>query len=287
MPELPEVETVARALREGVGMPALVGHTIQSAQVLWHREIGNMKPRAFEAAVAGAQVQSIARHGKYLILTLTQDAKRKAKVSVLHPASLSPLFMLIHLKMSGRLDVVSRDQAFTKHARVVWLLDDDLALRFDDARKFGRVWLTDDATTVIGQLGPDALDVTEDGFVARLKARRGAIKPLLLNQNFLAGVGNIYADESLYRSKLHPKRTIETLTESDMRRLYKNIRAVLMEGIAANGASFDWVYPNGNFQNNFKVYGMTDAPCPICGEPIRRILVGQRSTHFCPSCQPL
>ncbi len=276
MPELPEVETVARALRNGVGMPALMGRTIQSAQVLWHREIGNMQPRMFERQVAGRRVASIGRYGKYLLIELTQAASRKTSTS---------LYMLVHLKMSGQLDVVPRADAFTKHARVVWLLDNNLALRFDDARKFGRVWLTDDATTITGKLGPDALDVTEDMFVERIQKKRGALKPLLLNQAFIAGVGNIYADESLFRSRLHPQRTAETLTEQDARQLHQQVRAVLIEGIAANGASFDWVYPGGNFQNNFQVYGMTGEPCPTCGQPIRRILVGQRSTHFCPQCQ--
>ncbi len=285
MPELPEVETVARALRNGVGMPALVGRTIQSAQVLWHREIGNLKPSAFERQVAGMRVTGVGRHGKYLLIDLRDDRPQTIDdtgSSIVHRPSST---MLVHLKMSGRLDVVPQADAFTKHARVVWMLDDGLALRFDDARKFGRVWLTDDATTVTGKLGPDALDVTEDDFVERIRKKRGAIKPLLLNQAFIAGVGNIYADESLFRSKLHPQRTAETLAEKDARLLYQQVRSVLMEGIAANGASFDWVYPGGDFQNNFRVYGMTDEPCPTCGQPIRRILVGQRSTHFCAQCQ--
>lgn len=258
-----------------MGAPALIGRTIQSARVLWPREVDNMDALRFEHEVAGLRVSEIGRHGKYLIMKLTP---------VNDMASLS---LLVHLRMSGRLDVVPQADAFTKHARVVWLLDDGLALRFDDARKFGRVWLTNDASEITGKLGPDALLITCDEFVQRLKDRRGALKPILLDQSFIAGVGNIYADESLHLAGLHPKRLADTLTDAEAARLYAAIQHVLAEGIAANGASFDWVYPGGSFQENFKVYGMTGKPCVNCGQPIQRILVGQRSTHFCADCQPL
>ncbi len=275
MPELPEVESVARRLREGLGAPALVGRTILSASVLWPREVGNMDAQRFEREVAGLRVTEIGRHGKYLIMKLS-PATGAACMS-----------LLVHLRMSGRLDVVPPADAFTKHARVVWLLDHDLALRFDDARKFGRVWLTDDRARSRASVGPDALDVTCDEFVNRLRNKHGALKPILLDQTFIAGVGNIYADESLHLARLHPKRIASTLNDSEAASLYAAIQQVLAEGIAANGASFDWVYPGGNFQENFKVYGMTGKPCDICGRPIERILVGQRSTHFCPDCQPI
>lgn len=278
MPELPEVETVARTLREGLGAPTLIGRTIQSAQVLWGREIGNLPPRVFEQQVAGARVTGISRHGKYLLIGLSNPQLKTQN---------SKLTMLVHLKMSGRLDVVPQADAFTKHARVVWLLDGELALRFDDARKFGRVWLADDPAQITGKLGPDAMAMPEADFVVAIRRKRGALKPLLLNQAFIAGVGNIYADESLHLAGLHPRRSADTLSEADAIRLYSAIQMVLAEGIAAKGASFDWVYPGGNFQDNFRVYGMTDKPCATCGRPIERILVGQRSTHFCLHCQPL
>lgn len=274
MPELPEVESVARRLREGLGAPALIGRTILSTRVLWPREVGNMDAQRFEREVAGLRVEAIRRHGKYLIFDLAAQSRLT-------------MTMLVHLRMSGRLDVVPQDEAFTKHARVVWLLDGGLALRFDDARKFGRVWLAGNPHEITGKLGPDALDVTCDEFVAAILGKRGALKPVLLDQTFIAGVGNIYADEALYLARLHPKRPANTLTGTEAAALYAAIQQVLREGIAANGASFDWVYPGGNFQHNFKVYGMTGRPCASCGQPIRRILVGQRSTHFCPDCQPL
>ena len=271
MPELPEVETVARTLREGPY--PLIGRRIEDVKVLWPREVHNHSPEAMTARLAGAQVDKVGRHGKYLAIHLSSGDT-----------------MLVHLKMSGRLEVVPAADAFSKHARVVWLLDQDLALRFDDARKFGRVFLTDQPDYLISLLshvGPDALTLSEDDFVDRLRRKKGVLKPILLDQGFMAGVGNIYADESLFRAKLHPQRNASTLTDDDACRLYQAIQAVLAEGIAANGASFDWVYPDGNFQKNFRVYGQTGKPCQVCGTPIQRILVGQRSTHFCPACQPL
>ena len=193
--------------------------------------------------------------------------------------------MLVHLRMSGRLEVVPQAEAYSKHARVVWLLDEGWALRFDDARKFGRVWLVDDVTKVIGNTGPDALSITVADFSARIQGKRRALKPLLLDQSFIAGVGNIYADESLFLARLHPKRLSHTLSGDDAGRLYAAIRQVLLAGVEANGASFGWVYPGGNYQEYFLVYGQTGKPCSNCGRPITRILVGQRSTHFCAHCQ--
>lgn len=276
MPELPEVETVARTLRDGArhGAPPLVGRTIQSVKVLWPREVACPAPRTFARRIAGARVQSVGRYGKYLLIGLQPGDKDTPSLT-----------LLVHLKMSGRLDVVPRSQAFTPHARLVFLLDDDLALRFDDARKFGRVWLVADPSEVVGKLGPDALAITCEAFVSRLRSRRGALKPLLLDQTFIAGVGNIYADEALHLARLHPQRTADSLSEDDAVRLYHAIRQVLLEGIAANGASFDWVYPGGHFQENFKVYGRTGQPCATCATPIVRVVVAQRSAHFCPACQ--
>lgn len=273
MPELPEVETIARTLRDGRGAPALLGRTIKETRVPWPREIHAMAADAFAAAVAGTQVSQVGRVGKYLVLTL-----RAPRTGVERR-------MLVHLRMSGRLDVVPAADAFTKHARVVWLLDNDLALRFEDARKFGRVYLPEQLEDVTGKLGPDALLVSEADFVERLRAKKGALKSLLLDQHFLAGVGNIYADESLHRAGLHPERAASTLRAPAAQKLFACVREVLLEGIEANGASFDWVYPDGNFQQNFRVYGQTGKPCRHCGSPIERIIVGQRSTHFCGKCQ--
>ena len=294
MPELPEVETIARALREGrrdaagaLVVPPLVGRTIVQTQVLWAREISNVPAGRFEQQTAGRRVTSVGRHGKYLIIDLQNGGQRSGDEAPSSAADLSTLSMLVHLRMSGRLDLVPQAEAHSTHARVVWQLDAGWALRFDDARKFGRVYLVNDPAHITGKIGPDALQMTAGEFVSRLKQRRGALKPLLLDQRFIAGVGNIYADESLFLAGLHPKCLAQTLTEADALRLHTTICRVLLDGIAANGASFDWVYPGGNYQENFRVYGRKGQPCVTCGTPITRIVVGQRGTHVCLQCQQI
>lgn len=273
MPELPEVETVTRRLRTGLpGAPALLGRCIEAVTVAWRRTVAVPVVERFIADLAGRQISAITRHGKVIIIETTS------------PPS-PPKFLLVHLRMSGRLDVLPRSQANTPHARVLCWLDNDLALCFDDTRKFGRMWLVDAPHEVLGDLGPDALTMPEADFVAQVRRKKSPIKPTLLDQHLIAGVGNIYADESLYRAGLHPLRPANSLSEAEARRLHGIVQAVLHEGIAANGASFDWVYPGGNFQNNFRVYGQTGKPCPTCGSPIQRIIVDQRSTHFCSQCQ--
>ncbi len=270
MPELPEVETVARTLREGAsgGGPALVGRVIERVQVLWAREVAGIPVADFEARVARSRVEAVGRRGKYLTLDLA-------------PAGV----LLVHLKMSGRLEVVPAAEALTPHARVVWWLDGGLALRFEDARKFGRVYLAGNVDEVAGRLGPDALGISPADFEERLAGKKGALKPILLDQTFVAGIGNIYADESLWRAQLRPTRLASSLKPSDRRRLRDCIQSALEAGIAANGASIDWVYPGGSFQNEFHAYGRTGQSCGRCGAPIIRILVGQRATHYCRKCQ--
>ncbi len=275
MPELPEVETIAQQLRAGRsdGTPPLIGRTIVRARALWAREIDGMSARAFERQTRNRAVTSIGRHGKYLIIGLGEAG------------AAAPLSMLVPLRMSGRLDVVAQVDAGTKHARVVWELDGGWALRFDDARKFGRVYLVADPAQVTGRTGPDALQISAGEFSERLSHRRGALKSILLDQAFIAGVGNIYADESLFLAGLRPKRLAQTLGDADRLRLHAAVRQTLLDGVAANGASFDWVYPGGNYQDNFRVYGRTGRACVTCGRPIQRIIVGQRSTHYCAHCQ--
>jgi len=273
MPELPEVETVARALREG--RPALVGRTIQAVHVIWPRQVAHPSPAAFAQGLVGAQVQAVERYGKYLLIRLRAPG-----------TSMRDSVLVVHLRMSGRLAVVPGEQALTRHARLIWFLDEGLALRFEDARKFGRAWWVPDPAAVLEKLGPDALTVSVETFITQARCRRGALKPILLDQRFIAGVGNIYADESLYLAGLHPKRPVASLDEDNLVRLHHAIQRVLRAGIAANGASFDWVYPGGHFQEHFAVYGRAGQPCRRCGQPIQRILVAQRSTFFCPGCQP-
>lgn len=270
MPELPEVESIARTLRQGsTDAPPLLGRCVSAVEVRWLRTIAEPDAHTFAELLVGQCVRAVQRHGKYLRIVL--DAHE----------------LLVHLRMSGRLHVVPQEQALTPHTRVVLKLNDAWALRFEDARKFGRMWLVQSPQRVLAKLGPDALSVDLDTFAARLQARRSRLKPLLLDQTFIAGVGNIYADEALHRACLHPLRSSRTLTTAEIAQLHIAVQAVLHEGIAANGASFDWVYPGGHFQEHFRVYGRVGQPCPRCGAPIKRLVIAQRSTYFCERCQPL
>ncbi len=278
MPELPEVETIARYLREGSGqLPGLPGSLISSCQVLWHRSLANLTPEEFNQRIAGQSIDSISRRGKFLVMQLTRDA------------------LLIHLRMSGNLRVESaldeggQPLPANKHDRLILNLDNDRRLAFNDTRKFGRVWLAGDPQEVLGSLGPEPLDLslTALTFHAMLIERGRQLKPLLMDQSFLAGLGNIYTDEALHLAKLHPLRQSNQLSQQETERLLNAIRAVLTEGIRRNGASIDWVYRGGEFQNHFRVYQRTGEACPECGTPIQRLVVGQRGTHICPTCQPL
>ncbi len=271
MPELPEVETVCRQLRERA--PALLGRSIKTVRVQWPRTVAVPEPDAFAQALPGMTAHAVKRHGKNIIIELRRAGATR--------------FLLVHLRMSGRLDVVPRAQADSKHARVLFDLDQNVSLRFDDARKFGRIWLVDDPASVLGTLGPDALTVSLRTLSQQLRDRKSAIKSVLLDQHVVAGIGNIYADESLFRSRIHPTRSAATLSGVELKRLHAAMIEVLSEGIAANGASFDWVYAGGEMQANFRVYGRTDTPCSVCGRPIQRMVLGQRSTHYCAHCQPL
>jgi formamidopyrimidine-DNA glycosylase len=189
--------------------------------------------------------------------------------------------------MSGDLLIRNGSKLPDKHDRLIFTLSNGRQLVFNDTRKFGRVWLTDDLDYVLGALGPEPLEsiFTPDWLFENLHRRKRQLKPLLLDQTFLAGLGNIYADEALHTAKLHPLAGSASVTRLKAAALHSGIRAVLEEGIRRNGASIDWVYRGGDYQNHFRVYGRAGKPCPVCGRAIRRIIVGQRSTHFCPRCQ--
>jgi formamidopyrimidine-DNA glycosylase len=174
-----------------------------------------------------------------------------------------------------------------KHAHTIFHFADGTALRFSDTRKFGKVFLVGEVDDVTGALGPEPL---EPAFTAKrlgqmLAERKRALKPLLLDQTFIAGLGNIYTDEALHMAGLHPLRRSNSLSPAETRALWLAIRRALRSGIRHNGASIDWAYRGGGFQHHFRVYDRAGQPCAKCGQPIRRIVVGQRGTHFCPSCQ--
>jgi formamidopyrimidine-DNA glycosylase len=301
MPELPEVETIVRDLR-----PLLMGRRIHSACVFWDRTIASTpstksldeltRAQRFCLDVAGRRVASVTRRGKHVVLHLDDGG-----------------CLIVHLRMTGHLlwegiapagtvvretgaDYVYARSDDDKHTRAVFELDGG-RLRFTDTRKFGRIWLTegDEAEAVLGDLGPEPLadDFTLADFAARLRRRRGRIKPLLLNQRFLAGLGNIYVDESLHQARIHPLRTADSLTDDEVARLHAAIRRVLAAGIANRGTSLgdysdylDAQGQQGGHQRYLLVYGRPGEPCVTCDTPIARIVVGGRSTHFCPCCQP-
>ncbi|MGA2504550.1 MAG: bifunctional DNA-formamidopyrimidine glycosylase/DNA-(apurinic or apyrimidinic site) lyase [Anaerolineales bacterium] len=264
MPELPEVETITRTLR-----PVLIGKTILSADLRWPRTLATPSPAAFKKRLIGQRIDSISRRAKFLDLHL------------------SNAHLIIHLRMSGDLLVVLGGYHPAKHDRLILQLSGDTSLIFTDPRKFGRVWLVKDTDEIFRDLGMEPLS---DGFspewlYSALRNRQRQLKPLLLDQNFIAGLGNIYADEALFLAKLHPLTPSDSITKKQGNGLWRAIREVLEEGIRRNGASIDWVYRGGDFQNHFRVYGRTGEPCQVCKTPIERITVGQRGTHFCPHCQ--
>jgi len=272
MPELPEVETIRRILQDGTpDSPPLPGKRIRRADLRWARTLAAPEPGEFQARIAGQTVAEIGRRAKYLLIRLSSDT------------------LVIHLRMSGDLRVEPASGAAARHDRLILHFEDGDFLAFNDTRKFGRVWLLTDPASLLSPLGPEPLDasLTPEIFHARLRSRRRQIKPLLLDQHFIAGLGNIYTDEALHRARLHPRTPSNTLTVDQAARLLESIRFVLRAGIKANGASIDWVYRGGGFQNQFQVYHRTGEPCNHCGTPIERIRVGQRSTHFCPQCQAL
>ncbi|HRE28733.1 MAG TPA: bifunctional DNA-formamidopyrimidine glycosylase/DNA-(apurinic or apyrimidinic site) lyase [Anaerolineales bacterium] len=273
MPELPEVETVARELREGSAArgPSVLGRTIARVTVRWPRQIVEPTPREIEPRLHGQQVLTVGRRGKVIVFTLTRDV------------------LLVHLRMSGDLTVVAGDAPPDKHAHTVFHFADGAELRFSDTRKFGKIWVVPDVNAVLAGLGPEPIDddFTSAVLAERLRAHRRALKPLLLDQSFVAGVGNIYADEALHLAGLHPLRRSDTLTPPEVRGLWKALRQALNDGLRHNGASIDWQYRGGGYQEVLRAYGRAGRACqrPGCTGHIRRIVVGQRSTHFCPVCQ--
>ena len=291
MPELPEVETIARGLASG--QDNLIGRRVASAHVAWKRTVVKPSAAMFERRIVGQRVVAIGRRAKFVRITLDKDT------------------LLVHLRMSGDLLTGFSQEPLGTHSRLqIWFKPltpyplsrkagegktkaeeirnhAALQLSFQDPRKFGRVWLVADAESVLGALGPEPLEpaLTPSRFHKMLVARKRQLKPLLLDQTFLAGLGNIYVDEALWEARLHPLTAASKLSKQEAGALLRGIRRVLKEGIRRNGASIDWMYRGGDYQHHFKVYQRTGEACPRCGTKIKRVTVGQRGTHFCPWCQ--
>jgi formamidopyrimidine-DNA glycosylase len=261
VPELPEVETVVRSIS-----PYITGHAILHAEVLSHR----VTRGAFSATtkgLTGKTIENVRRRGKQIFVHLNRG------------------ILYMHLGMTGKL---LWNGVRTKYARAILELDNG-TLIFDDVRQFGRVEYYAEIPDFLAKTGPDALKVNVAEFLTRLKKHTGHIKPLLLNQSFIGGVGNIYADESLFAARIHPKARASRLSKPRAEELHRQILAILELAIQHRGSSIsNYVDADGavgRYQQQHNVYGRTGDPCPRCGTPIRRIVLGQRGTHYCPHCQ--
>jgi formamidopyrimidine-DNA glycosylase len=292
MPELPEVETMARDLA-----PLLDGAMVTDVWWDWERVIRHPSPERFRAELLGRTVRGVSRRAKWLVIDLDDGSA-----------------LVVQVKMTGQLFVLPAGTQHDRHVHLRLTLDAGPVagggrtggprwLLYRDVRKFGRVGLyrrgprgdlmdADDAAELFGRHGPEPLeaDFTLRRFRTRLRARRGRLKPLIVDQAFLAGVGNIYADEALWRARLHPLRSVGTLRPVHERRLYRAIREVLGEAVARRGSSVDqYTAPEGDgaMQEHLDVYQRTGQPCHRCGRPVRRLVLAQRGTHFCSWCQRL
>jgi formamidopyrimidine-DNA glycosylase len=276
MPELPEVEVVRQGLQQHV-----VGRTIDKVSVLHPRAVRRhlAGPADFADALAGRPVGGARRRGKYLWLPVGEDA------------------LLAHLGMSGQLLVGDPDRPLSPHVRAVFTFTDGGPdLRFTDQRTFGHLLFVPDGAELpgpIAHIAPDPLEEAFDdaAFAAALRRRRTGIKRALLDQSLISGVGNIYADEALWRAKLHYARATDTLTRPEITRLLAGVREVMRTALAAGGTSFDRLYVNvdgesGYFDRSLAVYGREGEPCPRCGTPVRRDPFMNRSSYTCPRCQP-
>jgi len=277
MPELPEVETIVRRLKDGSPtFPPVPGHTIQDVIITWDKIIAHPEnPASFKRHLLGKTILDVQRRGKFLHFPLNNG------------------HLIGHLRMSGdmrmeiRLSEQGKPHPIQAYDRVVINFKAPWRLVFVNVRKFGRMYYTSDPQSIFGDLGPEPLnpEFTLQAFTMQLHSHNRQIKPLLMDQHFIAGLGNIYTDEALFRAKVHPLRKSDSLSQREIQQLHHAIQTVLREGIVQFGASLDWVYRGGEFQNTFKVYGREGEPCPICGNPIEKISVGQRGTHFCLQCQ--
>jgi formamidopyrimidine-DNA glycosylase len=263
VPELPEVETVRRSIA-----PHLAGRRIVSAEFRCVRLLRGGDPDDMSARLAGRRITAVRRRGKFLLIECEGG-----------------LILLVHLGMTGRLLVGHEPGPYT-HA--ILTLDRGVLI-YDDPRQFGCLELHDAIPARVARLGPEPLEISPEAFVAALRKRRTRLKALLLDQTFLRGIGNIYADESLFRARIHPFAIAARLSRERALRLHAAIVEVLTEAIAAGGSSIsDYVDADGRrgfFQTSHRVYQRTGEPCVVCGTPIRRTLVAQRGTHYCPRCQ--
>lgn len=265
MPELPEVETVVNGLR-----PKLAGERIRQIQRFWHKAF--VPDEAIDDLV-GREIRDLSRRAKYIFIHLDVG------------------YLIVHLRMTGRMSTRPPAPDREKYITVQLDFESGNSLYFEDVRKFGRLIYSEMPGDVLPKLGPEPLSpgFTSAGFAEMLKKRNRQIKPLLLDQSFLAGVGNIYADEALFRAKIHPLTMAKRIPPDKIATLHRAIRKILRDSIRYQGTTvLSFVHGNGetgSYQDMLRIYGHAGEPCPNCNTAIEKVFVGQRGTHFCPNCQ--
>ena len=276
MPELPEVETVARGLRAHLPGRRILGVRLGKTDFI-------DDPASLEARVPGTRILAVHRHGKFLEIELAPAPSEESGAG---------LSLLVHLGMTGQLTTRNAAEPVAPHTHAFFALDDGRELRFTDSRRFGRMLVAapQRRDEILGVLGFDALAASEQEFRSRLEHRRARIKALLLDQRVFRGMGNIYTDESLWRAHLHPARIAAALRPEEIGRLHRAVQAVLTAAIRLGGSSIsDYVNADGEpgeFQIRHRVYQREGKNCSRCRAIIRRVIVAGRSSYFCPRCQP-
>ncbi|MGO4111154.1 DNA-formamidopyrimidine glycosylase [Paenibacillus sp. YAF4_2] len=276
MPELPEVETVRRTLIELVAGKKITSVTVKLPRIIQRPA----EPEAFAAALEGRTIQTVERRGKFLRIILDD------------------LVLVSHLRMEGRYGVFPSDEQVELHTHVLFHFEDGTDLRYKDVRQFGTMHLFEPGTEFelkpLNKLGLEPLDneaFTVDALRGMLGKKTGLIKPLLLNQEYVVGLGNIYVDEALFLAGIHPERAADSLKKAEWDLLHEAIISTLAKAVAAGGSSVK-SYVNGQgemgmFQHQLLVYGRKNEPCTKCGRLLDKTVVGGRGTHTCASCQPL
>jgi formamidopyrimidine-DNA glycosylase len=276
MPELPEVETIARGLAKRVS-----GDVIESVWLGEKPEVLKSPAAEIAAVLEHRRIAAVRRVGKHIVFDLVRNGRGA------RPTRSNPAQWIVHLGMTGRLQVCEPRDEVLKHTHAIVKLASGRELRFVDPRRFGRL-------SVVGKGGFEAggvepLEADSERFLALFRGRKTPIKSALLNQKLLRGVGNIYADESLFRAGIRPRRRVSTITRLQLEKLLAAVKEVLKEAIALGGSSVsDYVDANGEegfFQLQHRVYGREDEPCLVCKTPIKRVVIGGRSSHYCPRCQ--
>jgi formamidopyrimidine-DNA glycosylase len=280
MPELPEVETIARGLHKRVA-----GDTIQSIWLGEKPEPLKSSPQDIVKVVEQARILQVHRVGKHIVFDLKQAGNRKGRAGRLGQ-------LVVHLGMTGRMQVTTPDAEIAKHTHAIAKLASGLELRFVDPRRFGRLEVVSAESLASASFeapGDEPLESQVTRFIELFRGRKTPIKSALLNQKLLSGVGNIYADESLFRAGIRPRRRAASLTHEQLRRLHASLQEVLREAIALGGSSVsDYVDADGEegfFQLQHRVYGREGESCLVCGTPIKRIVIAGRSSHYCSRCQ--